>query len=153
MLILWLIFTSGATCQQTRSIVSTFWDWFPRSPAIDPISLVEWLYIYKDVLIQQFKGPTWAVLVHSPGVVAERCVPVVVALAPGQGARQRLKQVVQHPRDNHVIVDTHDPWHNHHPVSKTCNIIGFKDILLLLVWYVSFYYHNITELKYVLIIS
>ena len=53
---------------------------------------------------------------------ALRRVPRVAARAPRQLPRERLEQVVQHPRDDDVVVDTDEAGHEHHAPAQPCHI-------------------------------
>ena len=47
-------------------------------------------------------------------------VPPVVAGGPGQGGREGLEEVVEHPGDDDVVVDTADARYHHHGPAHTC---------------------------------
>ena len=46
-------------------------------------------------------------------------VPLVVARAPGQLGAERHEQVVERPRDDDVVVDTHDSRDQDHAITNT----------------------------------
>ena len=64
-------------------------------------------------------------------------VPPVVAGGPGQGGREGLEEVVEHPGDDDVVVDTADARYHHHGPAHTLKankdtFISFLEFFLFL---------------------
>lgn len=71
-------------------------------------------------VVQQRRHVGEVELCPALGVETTRRVPLVVACAPGKHGVERVEEIVERPRDNHVVVDTHDGGDYHHPVADSC---------------------------------